>query len=81
MITTYCRSGSVGYPESPDIKNLFSVALSFELGIMGRKNYSNCILFSVYINCPEVFLSSCQTLKQMAVWDKCNVPLHQPLPS
>lgn len=54
---TYCRSGSVRYPESSDIKNLFSVALSFELGIMGRKNDSICILFSVCISCPEVFLS------------------------
>lgn len=31
------------------------------------------ILFSVYINCPEVLLSSCQTLKQVTMWDKCNV--------
>lgn len=35
---TYCRSGSVRYAESPDIKNLFSVALSLGLGIMGWKN-------------------------------------------
>lgn len=44
--------------ESPEIKNLFSVALSLELGITGRKNDSFGILFAVCINCPEVLLSS-----------------------
>lgn len=42
---TYCRTGSVRYPESPDIKNLFSVALSLELGIMGWKNYLHLVFF------------------------------------